>query len=92
VPFVEMVRLEVAGVALGVTEVALKLQAAFEGLPPQERVTALPKGAFTDDTVTVMAGVVCPLVVEMLVDDIATEKSGGAAPTFATKPSANPPP
>jgi hypothetical protein len=56
VPFVEMVRLEVTGVAPGVTEVALKLQPAFEGLPPQERVTALPYAAFTDDTVTVIAG------------------------------------
>jgi hypothetical protein len=86
------VRLEVTGVAPGVTEVALKLQPAFEGLPPQERVTALPYAAFTDDTVAVIAGVVCPLVVEILVGETATEKSAGAGPTLATKASARPPP
>jgi len=78
-----MVRLEVTTAVPGVTEVVLKLQAAFEGLPPQERVTALPYAAFTDDTVTVMAGVVSPLVVEMLVGETATEKSGGAGPTLS---------
>src|SRR3981081_391398 len=93
-PFVEIVRVAVPGLPLppGVTEVVLKLQAAFDGFPPQESVTPAPKAAFTEDTVTVMAAVVCPLVVEMLVGEIATEKSAGAAPTLATNASARPPP
>ena len=91
-PLVEMVRFEVATLAPGVTESVLKLQADFEGLFPQERVTALPKAEFTEETVTVMVPVVVPLVVEMLVGETATEKSGGAGPTLATNPSARPPP
>ena len=90
VPLVEMVRFEVATVAPGVTESVLKLQAALEGLLPQERVTALPKAEFTEETVTVMVPVVVPLVVEMLVGETKTEKSAGAAEILAAKPSALP--
>jgi hypothetical protein len=92
VPFVEIVRFDVTGVAPGVTERALKLQPAFVGFPPHERVTALPKAALAEDTVTVTVAVVCPLATEMVVGETATEKSAGAAATFATNPSARPPP
>ena len=91
-PLVEIVRVAVPGLLPGVTEVVLKLQAAWEGFPEQESVTGWPKAAFTDDTVTAMAAVVCPLVVEMLVGEMATEKSAGAAATLATNASARPPP
>src|SRR5712671_2080471 len=93
-PLVEMVRVAVPGALLapGVTEVALKLQAALEGFPEQERFTPLLKAEFTDETVTVMVEVDCPLVTETLDGETATEKSAGAAPTSATKASASPPP
>src|ERR1700733_13401165 len=91
-PLVEIVRLEVTAVLPGVTESVLKLHAAFKGFPPQERVTALLNAALTDETVTVMVAVVCPLVTEMVVGETATEKSAGAAPTLVTNPSARPPP
>src|SRR5437879_1083696 len=86
-PFVEIVRVAVSGLAPGVAEVLLKLHAALEGFPEQERATALPRAALTDDTVTVMVEVFCPLVTETLLGEIATEKSAGAAPTLATKAS-----
>jgi hypothetical protein len=82
-----MVRLDVAGAPLGVTESVLKLQPAWAGSPEQERFTAPPKAAFTDDTVTVMVPVAWPLVVEMVVGETAIEKSAGAAPTLATNAS-----
>jgi hypothetical protein len=90
-PFVEIVRFVVAGVAVGVTEVVTKLHAAKGGLPVQERFTAPPKLAFTDDTVTVTAGLACPLVVEVLSGEIAMEKSTGAAATLVTNASVFPP-
>jgi hypothetical protein len=40
-PLVAIVRLEVTGELPGVTESVLKLHAAFEGFPPQERATAV---------------------------------------------------
>lgn len=55
---VEMVRLEVAAVLVGVTEAEVKLHAASVGKPTHDKATAWPKLAFTDDTVTVAAGVV----------------------------------
>src|SRR5258708_1157257 len=91
-PLVEIVRVGVLGLLPVDTGVVVKLQGGLEGFPEQESVTGWPKAAFTDDTVTVMAAVVCPLVVEMLVGEMATEKSGGAAPTLATNASARPPP
>jgi len=93
-PLVEMVRAEVPGALLapGVTEAALKLQAALEGFPEQETFTPLLKAEFTDETVTVMVEVDCPLVTETLLGETDTEKSLGAAPTFATNASAGPPP
>jgi hypothetical protein len=84
--------LVVAGVLVGVREVAAKLQPANGGLPVQERFTAPPKLAFTDDTVTVTAALVSPLVVETLDGETAIEKSGGAAATLVTNTSAAPPP
>jgi hypothetical protein len=91
-PLVEIVRFDVTALLPGVTESGLKLQAASEGLPPQERVTGFPNAALTDDTVTVMVAVVWPLAVEIVVGESDTEKSAGAAPIFATNPSATPPP
>ena len=89
-PFVEIVRFEVTAETVGVTDAGLKLQAAFVGFPPHASVTALPKGEFTEDTVTVIVLVVCPLVTDMVAGETETEKSAGAAPTLATKASAIP--
>lgn len=91
-PFVLIVRFDVWAVLPGVTELLLNWQAACVGKFPHDRVTACPKLAFTDETVTVTVPVGCPLVAETLDGVAATEKSAGAAATLATNPSASPPP
>ncbi len=91
-PLVAIVNVEVCAVVPGVTDPLVKWQTAFVGRLPHDSVTAWPKLEFTDDTVTVIADVVCPLATETVAGDADTEKSAGAAPIFATKPSAKPPP